>query len=374
MTANKNIYFQNTDENFSKQVYPYFMELKNDPNLFVNKSDEIYFKEILEYIKKNNSLPFDFTSQELLYLKKHEKNIWLDYFLFRYKFRKFPQEKIVSDFPIYVLIEPVSTCNIRCTMCFQIDKTFTKKPFMGTMSLDFFKKIIDDCSKNGTKAITLASRGEPTLHPKLSEMLEYVSGKFLEVKLNTNATKLNEKLIRKILETGVNEVVYSVDESDEKKYEKIRVGGKFKEVLSNIQNFQRIRDKEFPNSKTSTRISGVLVNKDQDKKKITEFWKQYVDHVVFVKEQVRWDTYNNQPDGLNSPCMYLWERMYVWFDGTINPCDVDYKSELSTGKLNYSENSIKDLWNSEPFQILRQKHLNNERQTIKPCDRCGLSF
>ena len=158
MTANKNIYFQNTDENFSKQVYPYFMELKNDPNLFVNKSDEIYFKEILEYIKKNNSLPFDFTSQELLYLKKHEKNIWLDYFLFRYKFRKFPQEKIVSDFPIYVLIEPVSTCNIRCTTCFQIDKTFTKKPFMGTMSFDFFKKIIDDCSKNGTKAITLASR------------------------------------------------------------------------------------------------------------------------------------------------------------------------------------------------------------------------
>ena len=150
--------------------------------------------------------------------------------MFRYQFRKFPQEKIVSDFPIYVLIEPVSTCNIRCTMCFQIDKTFTKKPFMGTMDLNFFKKVIDDCYTNGTRAITLASRGEPTLHPKLSEMLEYVSGKFLVVKLNTNATRLSEKLIRKILETGVNEVVYSVDESEEQKYEKIRVGGKFKEV------------------------------------------------------------------------------------------------------------------------------------------------
>ena len=67
--------------------------------------------------------------------------------------------------------------------------------------------------------------------------------------------------------------------------------------------------------------------------------------------------------------------LVFFFDGTINPCDVDYKSELSTGKLNYSENSIKDLWNSEPFQILKdEKHLNNERQTIKPCDRCGLSF
>ena len=34
---------------------------------------------------------------------------------------------------------------------------------------------------------------------KLPEMLEYLSGKFLEVKLNTNATRLNEKLIRKVI-------------------------------------------------------------------------------------------------------------------------------------------------------------------------------
>ena len=22
--------------------------------------------------------------------------------------------------------------------------------------------------------------------------------------------------------------------------------------------------------------------------------------------------------------MYLWDRMYVWFDGKVNPCDADY--------------------------------------------------
>ena len=147
--------------------------MKNNFNKEINKSDQKYFEEILQYIKNTNSLPFKFNSQELLYFKKHDKNNWIDYFLFRYKFRKFPKEKIVSEFPIYVLIEPVSTCNIRCTMCFQIDKSFTKKPFMGVMDLNFYKKIIDDCHNNGTKAITLASRGEPTLHPKLDEMLEY---------------------------------------------------------------------------------------------------------------------------------------------------------------------------------------------------------
>ena len=215
MTFNKNVYFQNSDESFYNEIYPFFFNLKNSTHNNSNIEDQIYFKEIQDYIEKNKSLPFKFNSQELLYFKKHEKSSWVDYFLFRYKFRKFPKEKIVSNFPIYVLIEPVSTCNIRCTMCFQIDKTFTKKPFMGTMNINFFKKIIDDCHANGTKAITLASRGEPTLHPKLPEMLDYVSNKFLEVKLNTNATKLSENLIRKILETNVNELVYSVDEADD---------------------------------------------------------------------------------------------------------------------------------------------------------------
>ena len=86
-----------------------------------------------------------------------------------------------------------------------------------------------------------------------------------------------------------------------------------------------------------------------------------MDHVVFVKEQVRWDTYNNTPDGVNSPCMYLWERMYVWFDGTTNPCDVDYKSELSMGKLDYSRNNIRDIIHNIYLkrQIILQ-HLNKK--------------
>ena len=148
MSSIENVYFQNNDEDFKKKIYPFFVNLKNYQN--INKSDQIYFNEIKNYINVNNRLPFDFNSQELFYFKKNDKSKWIEYFLFRYKFRKFPKEKIVSDFPIYVLIEPVSTCNIRCVLCFQIDKSFTRKPYMGTMNMDFFKKIIDDCYANGT--------------------------------------------------------------------------------------------------------------------------------------------------------------------------------------------------------------------------------
>ncbi len=371
---NKNVYFQNTKEDIFKNVFPFFKNVNESQYIDLNKIDKKIMGQILSQIKKTNNMPFRLNSQELLFLQKNPKEKWMDYLIYRYKFRTFPLDKVVSDFPLYVLIEPVSTCNLRCTMCFQIDKSFTKKPYMGIMDIEFYKKIIDDCFKNGTKAITLASRGEPTLHPKLGEMLEYTSNKFYELKLNTNATRLNEKIIHRILKSNVNELVYSVDESEKEKFEKLRVNANFEEVLKNIIKFKEIREKYYKNSKTTTRISGVLVDEDQDIKKITKFWEQYVDHVVFVKCQNRWDTYNNDLDNEISPCNYLWERMYIWFDGIANPCDVDYKSYLKLGKLDYSKNSIKDLWHSEAYRDIRNKHLTNKRKNINPCDRCGLTF
>ena len=73
MTYNKNVYFQNKDEIFSNQVYPFFKNLNDDDDKNLNDIDKKYFREIKEYIEKNNTLPFSFNSQELLYLKKVKK-------------------------------------------------------------------------------------------------------------------------------------------------------------------------------------------------------------------------------------------------------------------------------------------------------------
>ena len=309
-------------------------------------------------------------SQENLFLNLHSHEIWAPYLIFRYKFKNYPKHKIVTDFPIYLLVEPVSSCNLRCVMCFQIDETFNKsQEFMGKMDLKLFYNIIDQAHIGGTKALTLASRGEPTLHPQLGEMLDYCKDKFFELKINTNATLLNEKLIHKILRSGVTDMVFSVDSYEKKEYESIRVRGIFENVLNNIIKFKEIRDNEYPNSKCITRVSGVKIEKEQDPLKFKEFWEQYVDHVVMVEMENRWDTYHNPIEIAGSgACEYLWERMYVWYDGVCNPCDIDYKSELSIGSI--KENSIKNIWKGEKYQSIRKLHLNENRNSCYPCDRC----
>jgi len=341
--------------------------LKNSINT-ISESNKQYLNKII-----NNFENDDFsliTPQQIDFLERNSKSKWTDYLIFRYKFKNFPKEYVDHEIPTHLIIEPVSACNLRCIMCYQIDESFTdNKEFMGKMSLDLFKKIIDDAHAIGVKAITLTGRGEPTLHPQLGEMLEYCSGKFYELKMNTNATLLNEKLIHKILKSGINDIVFSVDSHEKKQYESIRIRGIFEHVLKNIKLFKKIKE-NYPDSRCSTRISGMIVNKEQNAEEIKNFWEPYVDNVILFHAQQRWDTYNNpiEISGKN-PCEFLWGEMYVWYDGKCNPCDVDYKSELEVGNIN--KNNIKEIWNGELYKNLRSSHLSGKRSECFPCDRCS---
>jgi radical SAM protein with 4Fe4S-binding SPASM domain len=342
-------------------------------NFALSDEDNNILNEICAALDGQVDFPFPWSPQESNYLKLNDKEKWLDYLIYRYKFLCYPVKKITPKFPLYVLIEPTSVCNLRCTMCFQVDPTFTKKKYMGLMDYNFFVKVIDEASAGGTKAITIASRGEPTLNKDLGKMLKYASGKFIDLKLNTNGTRLSEELCHDILQSDINELVFSIDSHEKETYERIRVGANFDEVIKNVKKFHKIRSEHYPNSKLTTRVSGVRFLPIQNMEEFAQFWGELCDETAYVDIENRWDTYFNKPHPeISSPCNYLWERFYVWYDGTCNPCDVDYKSKLSMGNLKTS--TISEIWNGDGYKKIREQHLNKMRQLRIPCDRCEVSF
>lgn len=312
---------------------------------------------------------FTLNNQELDYVNNYPENT-IEYIIFRYKFKIYPNKKILTDFPLYLLIEPVSYCNLKCKMCFQNDKFFAEKSNMGMIDFEFFKTIIDQAVEGGTKAITMASRGEPLLHKDFGKLLEYVKDKFFELKINTNATLLTEEKCHDILKNNVNIVVFSIDSAEKEQYESIRIGAKFERVAENVKKFKEIKEKYYPNSKTITRIAGVKCSSEQDFQKFDEFWGKLVDEVAYVNCVDRKDSYGNQETKVEYPCKLPWSRMYVWFDGLCNPCDFDYQSRLALG--NAKTHSLKDIWNGEAFQTLRKDHLAGNRKEHHPCDVCTL--
>ena len=91
-----------------------------------------------------------------------------------------------------------------------------------------------------------------------------------------------------------------------------------------------------------------------------------VDQVAFVDYNPWENTYEKESNDIQQSCSDLWRRMFIWWDGKINPCDVDYKSNLKIG--NISNLSISNAWNSKEYSMLRDKHLNKKDQNLLHAD------
>lgn len=293
------------------------------------------------------------------------------YLFYRYRYDVFPFSHELDAYPPCVQIEPTSICNYRCVFCYQVDKAFSHaaEGHMGQMPLEIFKRVVDELQGN-VEAVTLASRGEPLLCKQIEDMLAYVGGKFLGLKINTNAWFLDERKAHAILAAEPNTLVFSADAADEELYAKLRVNGKLERVLENVRRFAEIKARHYPQSRTIVRVSGVRYSDSQDFAAIESFWHDYVDQVAFVNYNPWESAYDVGPNGLVAPCSDLYRRAFVWWDGRVNPCDVDYRSTLAVG--NVTEASLTSLWRGEAYETLRRTHAGGGRQGLVPCRGCVL--
>ena len=101
---------------------------------------------------------------------------------------------------------------------------------------------------------------------------------------------------------------------------------------------------------------------------MVKLWSGLVDQIAFVDYNPWENTYKQPANDITEPCSDLWRRMFIWWDGKINPCDVDYKSELSVGNIKNSR--VEDLWNSNEYTNLRSKHIKKNRSKLSPCKGC----
>lgn len=353
-------------ENIINALLSFLKKKENEINI---KKKSIINEIIRELKTEKNFELFPNVIEEIKKIKSDEDLV--QYIINRFKYDVYPSIKELDEYPPNVQIEITSICNFRCIFCYQTDNEFNKRSggFMGHMKFDVFKKIIDELEGN-VQFLTLASRGEPLICKDFDKMIKYTKGKFLGLKINTNASLLTEDKAKSILESDVCTLVISADAADEKNYSKYRVNGDLNKILANLKKFNQIKNHYYPDSKIITRVSGVKFDKEQNYQKMKDFWGSMVDQVAFVNYLPWENAYDKKPNNLNTPCSDLWRRMFIWWDGSVNPCDVDYKSSLKVS--NVKNQTIKEIWNSKKYNNLREKHLNNQRQKINICSKCSL--
>lgn len=144
-----------------------------------------------------------------------------------------PEKNIFQ--PIRIDIEPTIKCNINCIFC----QSPSLKRNKQDINLAEFKKILD--SMPSSIKIDIQGMGEPLLNNEIFDMIKYAKHKKKFVTITTNGTLLTEEVSKKIIDSGLDRLIISLDSADKKSYEKVRKGASYDKVITNISNFIRIR-------------------------------------------------------------------------------------------------------------------------------------
>lgn len=286
---------------------------------------------------------------------------------YREKWKTWPEIFHIGDFPLFIDIEVTSVCNLKCPFC---ATTFKGREInRGFISFDTIKKIIDEGAENNLYGVKFNIRGEPLLHRQIHEFVRYAKQKgCIDVYFNTNAMLLTEDVSNKLIDAGLDRISISFEGYTKDIYEKHRVGANYETVLSHIEKMQSLK-KRLGVSHPKVRIQTVLL---PDIVPIFEnykrFWSERADEVAFLDYKEM--KIKRRGVQYSWACPQIWQRMAVWWDGAILPCNHDDAGLITLGNL--KEITIKDAWHSEKLNKIRNVHKRGEAHNIPACDGCYL--
>jgi len=270
--------------------------------------------------------------------------------------------------PLSLAIESTAKCNLFCPMCPRETFYFPPKD----MDLAVFRKIIDE-SKEFLEFAVPYGAGEPLLNPEIYDMLSYCRSAGVPTGISTNATVLTEAASRRLIESGLDYIIFAFDGATRETYELYRKGADFERVRNNIHAFLRVK-KEM-NSRIFCIVQVVRLKENQHEiPELIRMWKiDGVDEVRVKKDEVHiegsaipGDAVSRPP--LRHPCYLLWRGpMYVHYDGTVFPCCYIYPEEPLG---NIRKNSLAEIWNSDKMVRLREGHVRGELGPYKVCRNC----
>lgn len=267
----------------------------------------------------------------------------------------------------------VYICNAKCPHCpynhSDIRKTYSDSSIMPE---DIFEIIADQCGEHNSY-IRISGGGEPMLHPKAVELMEYAKNRKAKIGLITNGSLFNEKNLYRLIKAEVDMIEFSVDAGDSITYKKVRPGLDWMKLLENVRKAIQIRKK----LKSQTKIIASIINqKGVDVEKAEKFWIKRLDKVQ-IRKYLTWGIlqdhsaeptpYLNPDDRI--PCPWLFERLNIDSRGDVTICgeDIAFNEKF----VNVTDMPLKDIWYHPKFKYFRKKHLARKGHEIPLCQNCS---
>ena len=311
-----------------------------------------------------------------------------------------------EKFPLMVVVSIIYPCNFGCPMCPYTDGNSDIRKFYRDNQGELFPEelwnsISEEAGKYGAW-MRCTGGGEPMLHPRMVDMVQFAKSKGARVWMNTNGSMFgpknkNRENLRRLIDCNVDLIEFSMDAGNASDYAALRPprGGLriseqdwWEHQVSNVKAALRIR-KEL--SKTTRVVVSIIRQEALEEKlqKAVDFWLNDigVDEVI-TRKFLTWDDntriphgkaldkhlYSDLPTEKAEPCVWPFERLNVDTLGRISLCGQDISFKTAELFPNANEMSIEEIWQGEVFTWYRQMHLEGRGAECFPCRGCSAWF
>jgi radical SAM protein with 4Fe4S-binding SPASM domain len=292
---------------------------------------------------------------------------------------------VVWGRPVSIFIEPVSRCNYQCPLC-PIGARELKRE-LGTMSLDNFKIVLDNIGPQ-VRTLALWNQGEPTINDALPEMIRYAHDRDIYTMVASNGSLLlRRNLINRLIESGLDELILSIDGLTQETYQVYRIGGYLQTVVDGMKTLRKRRDElgsatprivmqwlpmkhneheiPFLHRKAeewgadSIEIKTTQIYSDEQAEKFLPGMKELT---RYERKGKRWETRRSYQS-----CKRLWLSTVIDWSGNVVPCCFDKDEDFVLG--NALMEDFEEIWSGAAYNQFRNTLLTQGR-VLDMCQNC----
>ena len=160
----------------------------------------------------------------------YDKNISIDY--------DFKEGNKKKDKEIQTYIQVNTNCNQKCVFC---NRPPTDSYRGQIISMEKIKRKIDDLSKDWNIKRIIFTGGEPTLHNKLPEIIQYAKRYGFITEIQTNGTLLNKEMLKNLKSHGLDIINFAFHSHIKSISNKLRgVNFGYETIINNIKDADKI--------------------------------------------------------------------------------------------------------------------------------------
>lgn len=301
--------------------------------------------------------------------------------------------------PYLLILDPCNYCNLRCPLCPTGVKQLGREQSM--LSFEHFRHYFDPHIPYLFE-VYMHNWGESLINKEVYRMIEYAQAHGVGTNLSSNLVILDSDDIDRLLDSGLEYLVVSLDGTTPETYLQYRVRGDYERVITNLREIIRRRNErglktpvvewqfivmkqnehEIPEAERLAAEIGVdklrfipvgMPYEFEDRKETADRW--YPTGVSGRVESSHEEQQFGQADK-PGPCFYLYRSMVVNPDGGVSPCCVVYQKNRDFAQLDPAAPvDIEALWNNEHYRSARalygrQRPEGEHVATV--CDGCDI--